>query len=118
MAEFGLFIGWGRVHTGREAASAKVFGEAVAYWTGLREAGEIESFETVILGYHGGELAGFALLRGDPERLGRLSMSPDFQRLTNRAAAVVENVGIVNAVLDTQALRWVGESNHAIADLV
>ena len=118
MAEFGLFIGWGAVHPGREAAAAKVFGEAVAYWTGLQTAGEIEGFETVILGYHGGDLAGFALLRGDPERLGRLSMSPEFVRLTNRAAAVVKSVGIINAVLDAQAARWVGESNQAVADLV
>ena len=118
MAGFGLFIGWGRVHTGREAAAPKVFEEAVAYWTGLQAAGEIESFETVILGYHGGDLAGFALLRGDPERLGRLRMSPEFQRLTNRATAVVENVGIVNAALDEQAVRSVGESNQAIADLI
>jgi hypothetical protein len=118
MAEFGLFIGWGAVHPGREAAATKVFGEAVAYWTGLQTAGEIEGFETVILGYHGGDLAGFALLRGDPERLGRLSMSPEFQRLTNRAAAVVKSVGVVNAALDAQALRWVGESNQTIADLI
>ena len=118
MAEFGLFIGWGATNPGREVAATKVFGEAVAYWTRLEAAGEIESYETVILGYHGGDLAGFALLRGDPERLGRLSMSPEFQRLTRRAAAVVKNVGIVNAALDTQALRWVGETNQALADLI
>jgi hypothetical protein len=45
-------------------------------------------------------------------------MTPEFVRLTNRAAAVVKSVGIINAVLDAQALRWVGESNQAVADLI
>ena len=117
MAEFALFIGWGATNPGREIAATKVFGEAVAYWTGLEAAGEIESYETVILGYHGGDLAGFALLRGDPERLGgqHVARVPAPHR---RAAAVVKNVGVVNAALDTQALRWVGETNQALADLI
>lgn len=118
MADSGLFVGWGDIRTGRTASGNKVFAEALGYWSSLQAAGEIESFETVILGYHGGDLAGFALLRGDPERLGRLSMSPEFVRLTNRAAAVVKSVGIINAVLDAQAARWVGESNQAVADLI
>src|SRR5665647_3421078 len=77
MAESGLFIGWGDIRTGRDAAANKVFAEALAYWPTLQAAGEIESVETVILGLHGGDLAGFFLLRGDPERLGRLSMAPE-----------------------------------------
>ncbi len=118
MADFGLFIGWGDVHPGRNAAATIVFGEALAYYTSLQAAGEIESFETVILSAHGGDLGGFILLRGDPERLGRLSMSPEFQRLVARAAAVVGNVGVVPAALDAGAVRRVGETNQAIADLV
>ena len=118
MADFGLFIGWGAARPGREAAASKVFAEALAYWPALQAAGEIETFETVILGYHGGDLGGFFLLRGDPERLGRLSMSPEFQRLTNRASAVAESVGVVSAMLDAQAVRTVGDNLQAITDLV
>src|SRR3989304_7384330 len=87
MADSGLFIGWGDIRAGRTAASNKVFAEALAYWPTLQAAGEIESFETVILRAHGGELGGVFLLRGDPERLGRLSMSPEFLRLIQRANA-------------------------------
>jgi hypothetical protein len=118
MAEFGLFIGWGDIRTGRTAASQKVFGEALAYWPKLQAAGEIESFETVILTAHGGDLGGFFLLRGDPERLGRLSMSPAFQRLIQRANAVVEGLGVIPANLDAGAVRLVGESYQATADLI
>ncbi len=72
MAEFGLFIGWGEPRAGKEAAAGKVFGEAAAHYTALQAAGEIESFETVVLGAHGGDLNGFFLLRGDPEKLLRV----------------------------------------------
>jgi hypothetical protein len=118
MADFGLFIGWGDVRSGRETAANKVFAEALAYYTTLQAAGEIESFETVFLTRHGGDLDGFFLLRGDPEKLGRLSMSPDFLRLTNRANAVVEALGVISTIHDAQALRFVGESTQSTADLV
>jgi hypothetical protein len=45
----------------------------------------------------GVDLGGFFLVRGDPERLGRLSMSPEFMRLMNRASTVVESLGVVAA---------------------
>jgi hypothetical protein len=118
MADSGLFIGWGDIRAGRTAASNKVFAEALGYWPALQAAGEIESFETVILRAHGGDLGGFFLLRGDPERLGRLSMAPDFLRLIQRANAVVEGLGVVHADLDGEAVRAVGESYKATADLV
>lgn len=86
--------------------------------TTLKAAGEIESFETVILRAHGGDLGGFFLLRGEPERLGRLSMSPEFLRLIQRANAVVERLGVVPANLDAEAVRVVGEFYQATADLI
>jgi len=118
MADSGLFIGWGDIRTGRTAASNKVFAEALAYWTTLQAAGEIEGFETVILRAHGGDLGGFFLLRGDRERLGRLSMSPEFLRVIQRANAVVEGLGVIPANLDAEAVRQVGEFYQATADLV
>ena len=118
MADSGLFIGWGDIRTGRTAASQKVFAEALAYWPTLVAAGEIESFETVILRAHGGDLGGFFLLRGDPERLGRVSMSPQFLRLVQRANAVVEGLGVVPADVDAEAIRVVGESYQSTADLI
>ena len=118
MAEFALFIGWGSPRVGREAAAAKVFEEAVAYWSKLKEAGEIESFEPVILSAHGGDLTGFALLRGDPEKLGRLSMAPEFQRLTLRAGVCLDGVGVVSAVVGAGVMRWMGEWQGGIADLI
>ncbi len=118
MAEFGLFIGWGATRAGKEAASLKVFEEAVGYWNGLKAAGEIESVELVLLGLHGGDRAGFALLRGDPEKLGRLSMAPEFQRLTMRAGICLEGVGIVSAYLDAGVMHMMSDWKAAMSDLI
>ena len=118
MAEFGLFIGWGSSRAGKEAAAATLFEEAVAYWNRIEASGEIESVETVLLSAHGADLTGFFLLRGDPEKLGRLSMTPEFQRLTMRAGVCLDGVGVVNAVIDAGVVRSMAAWKEAIADLI
>ncbi len=95
MAEAVLFIGWGAVIPGREQKSLQVFGEGVAYWQRLQEQGEIESFEAVQLEPHGGELAGFVLMRGERDKLERVRYSDEFLRLNARAGLVVTNFGVV-----------------------
>jgi hypothetical protein len=94
-----LFIGWGEVVHGRERQAQQIFEEAIQYWGGLQQQGEIESFDAVGLEPHGGDLAGFFLIRGDPERLGRLRIRDDFQRLVMRGSLVVEDIGVVTASL-------------------
>jgi hypothetical protein len=118
MAETALFIGWGSPRAGKEAAAGKVFEESLAYWDRVKAAGEIESFEVVLLGAHGGDLTGFALLRGDPEKLGRLRMDPEVRRLTLRASACLEGVGLVDAVVDAGAIQSMATWKDAIADLI
>ncbi|HEY8286555.1 MAG TPA: hypothetical protein VIJ28_19375 [Chloroflexota bacterium] len=95
MATGVLFIGWGPAIPGREQQALKVFGDAVAYWSDLQQRGEITSFEPVALEPHGGELAGFAILRGDQERLSRLRIDPAFVDLNTRGQLVVTHFGVV-----------------------
>ena len=64
MADAGLFIGWGEVVRGREERAVEVFGETVEYYGRLQADGRIESFEPCLLEPHGGDLAGFILIRG------------------------------------------------------
>ena len=99
MADNALFIGWGLPVRGREAKAVAVFGESVQYWSGLAQQGQIESFEVALLDPHGGDLNGFALLRGSRAQLDQLRGSADFQRLVTRAQLIVENVGVIGAVL-------------------
>jgi hypothetical protein len=84
---------------------------------GLKQSGEVENLEVAILEVHGGDLGGFILLRGDQEQLGRVRASAEFQHLVLRGGFAVEHVGVISALLDGEAARFVGESNSITADL-
>jgi hypothetical protein len=99
MADSGLFIGFGAPVRGRERLSIKVFSEVFEYYSRLQQEGEIESFEPVLLEPHGGELAGFFLLRGEQDKLARIRGSEEFERYTARGELIAENVGVVGAAL-------------------
>jgi hypothetical protein len=118
MAKGALFVGRGQPFPGRERQALKAFGEAMQYYAGLQQRGEIDSFEPVALEPHGGELAGCLLIRGDQEKLARLRASDEFQRLSLRAATVVQNFGVVNALIGEELQRFFGSIEANIADLL
>jgi hypothetical protein len=97
MAGDALFLGWGPVVRGRELKGLEVFQETLTYYDTLLQDGRIDSFEPVLLAPHGGELAGFILLRGSRASLDEVRSSDEFQRLVARAAAVVDDVGVIDA---------------------
>jgi hypothetical protein len=66
---------------------------------------------------HGGDLGGFILIRGERDRLAKVRASAEFERLTVRAGFIVENVGVVSALLDGEAARFVGQAATLTADL-
>ncbi len=117
MAEAGLFVGWGPPVRGREAKSLDVFGESVAYWGRLEQDGRIESFEVVLLYPHGGDLAGFALLRGSHDQLNEVGGDEEFLRLTSRAGVIVEGLGVVRASLGEGLERQIGFFQDAVGEL-
>lgn len=99
MADAAIFVGWGASVRGREAKALAVFSEATAYYAGLQQAGTIESFEPVILNAHGGDLAGFVLLRGERAKLDALKSTDEFARLNVRAAMIVDGLGVIDAAI-------------------
>jgi hypothetical protein len=99
MADSALFVGFGVPVRGRERQALTVFGETVEYYTRLQQQGEIESFESVLLEPHGGELGGFFLLRGDRDKLAHLRTSEEFERLLVRGQLIADNLGVVGAVI-------------------
>ena len=100
MADHGLFVGWGTTVRGREQKGLRVFNEVLEYYQRLQQEGTIESFHTVVLEPHGGDLNGFALLMGDRDKLGKLRWDEEFQRLNARALLVVDRLGVVGATID------------------
>jgi hypothetical protein len=117
MADDALFIGWGEVVRGRESTATKVFDETVQYYGGLQQDGKIESFDAWFLSPHGGDLAGFFLLRGDGARLDEVRRSPEFETVLARAGMVVDRLGVVDAYTGEAIGRLMGQFGQAAADL-
>lgn len=117
MTNAAVFIGWGSPWTGREVAALQVFQEAVQCWAGLQQQGTIESFEAVQLEPHGGDLAGFCLIKGDRQQLSQLRYTEEFQRLNARAGAVVANFGIVDAHIGEDMQHLFSVYQQAAAEL-
>ncbi len=117
MAEAGLFIGFGLPVRGRERQAVKVFNEAMEYYARLQQQGEIESFESVFLESHGGDLNGFTLVRGNPDKLASIRTSDEFLRLSLRADLITEGFGVIGAVLGEQIGTLMGVYNEQVEDL-
>jgi hypothetical protein len=117
MADSGLFIGFGLPVRGRERQASKVFNEVFEYYSRLQQGGEIESFEPVLLEPHGGELGGFFLLRGDQDKLARVRASEEFARHTVRAQLIIDNLGVVGALLGERLMGEASLFDQQVAEL-
>ena len=99
MADAGLFIGWGEVVRGREDRALDVFNETLEYYGQLQSDGRIESFEVALLQPHGGELQGYVMLRGSEDQIDSLRRDDDFERLMIKASLIVEDLGVISALI-------------------
>ena len=117
MADEALFIGWGDVVRGRESKALDVFNESLQYYARLQQDGAVESFDAWFLAPHGGDLAGFILLRGERERLDEVQRSADFESLMTRAGMIVDRVGVVNAYTGEALGRLMSQFQEATAEL-
>jgi hypothetical protein len=102
---------------GREQKALEVFQEALQYYGRLQQQGEVQSFEPVALEPHGGDLAGFLLVKGDADKLARLRASDEFIALTTRAQLVVDNVGITGAFVGDGLQRLFADFGQQAAAL-
>jgi len=93
-----IFFGWNRSTPGREKISAQHFQEFVQYLVGLQQAGTIESFAPYFLGPHGGEMNGFFLIHGQPDKLSDVTSSKDWGTHMMRASLHLDDVGFVSGV--------------------
>ncbi len=117
MADAALFIGWGQVVRGREKRAVQVFNESVEYWGGLQGDGKIEDFEVVLLTPHGGDLGGFALLRGSEDQVSALRDDEEFQRRVARADLIIDSQGVVDAAIGEGIARGMAQYQAEVDDL-
>ena len=93
-----IFFAWNRSIPGREQISAGHFQEFVGYLGELQGKGGIQSFETVFLNAHGGDLNGFFLIHGNNDQLNQLQASEAWTTHMTRAALHLEGSGAVTGV--------------------
>ncbi len=105
MSDAGLLIGWNRVAPGRDAMAVELWGEMLSYLMKLHSEGQVERFEPVLLGAHGGQLNGFVLVRGTQVQLDRLRNSEDFLVFNVRANKALEGFTVVRAHYGEQAAK-------------
>ena len=117
MADRALFIGWGNPVRGREKVALPVFSESAQYWTQLQQTGQIESFEVAMMEPHGGELAGFSILRGTRAQLDAVRATREFQKNVTRANLVVESLRVVDAVIGQGLTEDMALYGEQIAEL-
>jgi hypothetical protein len=118
MADAGLFIGWGEVVRGREERALEVFNETLQFYGHLEANGQIESFEPCLLQPHGGDLAGFVLLRGTQEQMDAVRNDDDFQRHVTRAGFIVDSLGVIDAALGEELGRQMGIYQAQVDEMV
>lgn len=118
MTDTALFIGWGTTIPGREHHALKLYEETLDVFESAVRTGEIESFEPVLLGPHGGELEGFFIVRGPIEKLTRFQMREDIEQLQIKAQALKTNFGIVFATIGDGVKRSYELSVHVVDELV
>ena len=100
MAEAGLYLGFGTAVRGREKAALDLFNESLQYYGRLQQDGKIERFDVAVLAPHGSDLAGFALMQGTEQQIDSLRRDEEFQQWVTRAQLIVEQFGVVDALVD------------------
>ena len=115
MADAGLFIGWGEVVRGREDRALDVFNETVEMYGQMQADGRIESFDLALLNPHGGELQGFAMLRGSEAQIDAVGRDEDFQRVMTKASLLVDDLGIIPAAINEGLARAMSIYQEEIA---
>ena len=99
MADRVIFIGWDRAVAGREKQAMQLFQKSMAYYSKLKTEGKIESFESVILTPHGGDLNGFTLIRGDAKKLAEIHDDPAAVEIRVEASYCLTGFGSVSGYI-------------------
>lgn len=105
MADTGLFISWGQPVRGRERQASDQMRASLQYWKRLRGEGSIGSYDFAALSRQGGNLWGYALLRGTQEQIDALRRSQEFAGYVVRLGLVADDVAVIDAAVDEELLE-------------
>ena len=112
-----IFFAWDRSIPGREQTSAEHFQEFVSYLNEQEQQGNIDSFTTVFLNAHGGDLNGFFLIQGNSEALDKLTESEDWMRHMMRANLHLQGSGAVRGATGQRVMERMNSWRGMLADV-
>jgi len=117
MSNAAIVVMWGAHIPGRELKALGLFEEAVQYYAKLKEKGEIDSAEPVILRNPGADLAGLTIIRGDREKLHRIQNSPEARRFDNRSGLLLHNFKTMEAFIGDGLQPMIAEWASVVKEL-
>ena len=103
-----ILFGWNRTVVGREAIAGELFAHTVNFFEKLKTSNQLESYEPVFLGVHGGDLNGFFLIKGTHAQLDTLKGSDEFVDITMRAGMCLTNVGVIDTYVGNTVNELMG----------
>jgi hypothetical protein len=106
-----IFFAWKRSQPGREHISAAHFEEMMRYYTGLQQAGVVQSFEPVLLDPNGSGVNGFFMIKVEESKLPELLARQDFHDHVTRSILHLEDpvlsYGVSGPAVGKQMESWV-----------
>lgn len=100
-----VLLGWNRAVPGREMLSAQHFQEFSEYLGAQQRSGAIASFDVVFMDPHGGDMNGFFLIRGEPQKLQALLAGDDWLKHQIRGVQNMLGFGIIRGATGAEAAR-------------
>jgi len=99
MADRVLFMGWNRPVIGREKQAVECLTKAMQFYGKQQADGRIESFDTVMLSTHGGDMNGFVMLKGSAQQIAGIRQDEIFIDITIEAGYCVDGFGVVDGFI-------------------
>ncbi len=116
--EIGLWIRYGKLVPGREAAAIVLFDEARRYFTEKLTAGVLTYFEPFMLFTSDREQeTGFMILKGSAPEMFKLIEEEQFLRLSEKAMMLVEHFQTDLLTVGEEVLREIERSSAVRAEL-
>jgi hypothetical protein len=109
-----VFVGWDNPNPGRERQAGELFQEFHQYLGGLQKSGAIDTFQTVLLDPHGGDLSGFVLIQADHARLDALIASEAWGVLITRCGLLLRRLGVIRGATGDLVGQWMAVWNNSI----
>lgn len=82
---------------GREQKALQFFNEVSQFYAQKKEKGEIENVESLVFDDFSAEISGITIIRGDPDKLDKISSSDDAVSRGHRGELLFRNFRMVRA---------------------